>query len=176
MSKEMKIYLASQMNKTIGVKFDVSARKATKIDYTHDSEETRVSALEAVISEMAKLETESLVVPVQMFINSMLFNTIQNGYYKFWILTGKKSDGEEVSEEEIALWEAFQNLMNEKGLYVQFKNAFSAKIDAKRSRSRKAKITTADKQNDKYISYAWEKLKEIVGDSPDVDDDIEVAE
>lgn len=169
---EMKIYLASQANKTVGVKLDLSAVKAKKIEYTHEGSETKISCLEAIISEMTKVEVKNLDVPVQFFINSFTYNTIQNGYYKYWLLTGKNSEGETISEDEISLWEAFNNLMTEKGLYIIFKNAFSAKIDSKKKRNSKAKITLADKANDKYISYSWEQLKKIVGESPDVEDDL----
>lgn len=168
---EMKVYLASQENKTVGVRLDMSARKAKKIEYTHDGSETKISCLEAIISEMTKVEVKDLDVPVQFFINSFTYNTIQNGYYKYWLLTGKNSEGEVISEDELALWEAFNNLMTEKGLYLIFKNAFAAKIDAKRNRNKKAKITAIDKANDKYISYSWEQLKKLVGESPEVEDD-----
>ena len=57
-----------------------------------------------------------------------------------------------------------------------FKDAMKATIKYKKRVSRNYKETKLDKQNTKYISWSWEKLKELVGDTPEVDDeDIEVS-
>lgn len=173
---ELKVYLASESNLTIGVKLDLTARKATKIEHRSKSSETRVAALEAIVEQLDALDTEKLEAPVQIFINSHMYTNITNGYYKYWLITGENSEGEKISEKEMELWAKFLVLSSEKSLYVIFKDAMKATIKYKKRVSRNYKETKLDKQNTKYISWSWEKLKELVGDTPEVDDeDIEVS-
>lgn len=169
---EKKIYLASESNVTVGVNLNLTERKASKLEYTGSTTNTRMTALEAVIGELKKLNAEELTVPVQMFINAHLYTNIINGYFKYWLMTGKTSEGEEIAPEELTLWEEFLMLNSEKNLLVIYKDSSKATLKHKK-KSKYYKETKLDKQNDKYITYSWSKVKELVGE-PEVEDDMEM--
>lgn len=179
MSKELRIFMATQGSRTVGVRLDLSARAAKRFDFTGSSATTRISALEALIAEIKAIDFEGMTQPVQFFINDHMVKSINNGFYKYWLLTGATSDGEAIAEEELALWEEFHSLYCENNLFIVLKSTSEAKIsdslkamEGKRSRKtgRVIKITVTAKQNDKYSTFCWDTLKKIVGEVDDIDD------
>lgn len=177
MSKDMRIFMATQGNHTSGFRVDLNTKKGKRFDYEHDGIETRTSALEAVLSELNSIDLEKEVkVPVQIFTNDHLYKNIINGYYKYWILTGKTQEGEKVEEDEIALWEMFNELYSAHNLKIIIKSTSEAKISDSlkamegkyatkgRNKGKKIVITGIQKFNDKYSGLVWDWLKEAVGD------------
>jgi hypothetical protein len=182
---EKRIYIATQANKSVLIRLDLTEKTAKRFQYDHDGNETRVSALEAMISELTNIDFETITVPVQLFVNDHMFKNITQGYYKYWIVTGKTNDGEKVEPAELALWEAFQELYSTNNLMIIIKSTSDAKISdtlkamegkySKRN-GKKIVITGVQKQNDKYSTYCWDELKKLVGSGSDViDEDFEIA-
>ena len=119
---DLRIYMATQKNKTVGIRLDLTAKKANRFDYDNTSVETRYSALESVLSELNNIKLEESDLPVQLFVNDHLYKNIINGYYKYWILTGKTNDGEKIEEEELALWQMFHEIYSAYNLKIIIKS------------------------------------------------------
>lgn len=180
-----RIYIATKANKSVLIRLDLTAKTAKRFEYDHDGIETRVSALEAIVSELTNINFEEITVPVQLFVNDHMFKNITQGYYKYWIVTGKTNDGEKVDKAELDLWEAFQDMYSTNNLLIIIKSTSDAKISenlksmegkySKRN-GKKIVITGVQKQNDKYSTYIWDELNKLVGSGSDViDEDFEVA-
>lgn len=177
---DLRIFMATQGNHTVGVRLNLTEKKAKRFDYTHEGIETRYSALEGVVSELNNIDLENNNVPVQLFVNDHLYKNIVNGYYKYWILTGKTNEGEKISDSEIELWEMFNELYSKHNLKIIIKSTSEAKIGEAlksmegkyatkgRNKGKKITISSAQKQNDKYSSYCWDELKKLVGTGSDV--------
>ena len=108
---EQRIFLATKKENTVGVVFNSTDNKATRIPvikYQHEGDlqgfsDTRLSALSALIEVIDKTDVTKLTNVVPVFVNQQLCEFIQKETYKFWIKTGKKQTGEEVSPKEIQL-------------------------------------------------------------------------
>lgn len=181
MANQIKVYMATQQNKTVGVRIDYSTKMANRFDVKGTTPITRMSALEALVAELEATVFEGMEAPMQIFMNGHMINNINNGYYKFWLLTSCTHDGEVISEKELELWERFNNVYSANNVYIILKSTSDTKIKdyLKEMEGKKAKgsgkiikITMEAKQNEKYSSFCWDKVKELVGsiDDNDIDD------
>ena len=186
---DLRIYMATQKNKTVGIRLDLTAKKANRFDYDNTSVETRYSALESVLSELNNIKLEESDLPVQLFVNDHLYKNIINGYYKYWILTGKTNDGEKIEEEELALWQMFHEIYSAYNLKIIIKSTYEAKISESlkamegkiaskgRNKGKKIEISAIQKLSDKYSKYCMDEVKKLVGDGNEViEEDFAIAE
>jgi hypothetical protein len=189
MNTDMRIFMATQGKKTILIRLNLTDRKAKRFEYDHETMETRRSALESLISELSNFDLENNTLPLQLFVNDHLYKNIINGYYKYWILTGKTNEGEKIDEEELTLWELFNEIYSEHNLKVIVKSTSEAKISEKlkamegkyankgRNAGKRITISATQKQNDKYSTYCWDELKKIVGNGSDIiEEDFEIGQ
>ena len=172
MTKELKIYMATKANKTVGVTLDLTGKTAKRFDVTGSTTTTRMSALEALIAQLESIDYDTLTVPVQVFINDHMLKNINSGFYKYWLMTGCTNDGEEVSAEELELWERFNQVYATNNCFIILHSTFKAKLapgllaaEGKFSvkLGRKVVITAAAKQNDKYSAFCWDEIEKLVG-------------
>lgn len=172
MTKELKIYMATKANATVGVTLDLTGKTAKRFDVTSTTTTTRVSALEVLIAQLEAVDYEALTVPVQVFINDHMIKNIENGYYKYWLMTGHTNDGEVVEAEELALWERFNQVYATNNCFIILHSTFKAKLsegllaaEGKYSKKlgRKIVITASAKQNDKYSAFCWDEIEKLVG-------------
>lgn len=179
MSKELRVYMATQANKTVGVRLDLQTKVAKRFDITSDTTTTRMSALQALVGELESIDFEDQEVPVQLFINDHMVKNINNGYYKHWLLVGATSDGEVIADSELELWEKFHNIYSVNNIYIIIKSTSDARLaeslkamDGKTSKKtgKIVKISVTSKQNDKYSTFCWDKVKSLVGEIDDIDD------
>jgi hypothetical protein len=187
MNTDMRIFMATQGNKTIGVRLNLTEKKANRFEYDHDGIETRYSALEGIVSELNKFDLENNTLPLQIFTNDHLYKNIINGYYKYWILTGKTNEGEKIEESEIELWEMFNEFYSKHNLKIIIKSTSEARISDSlkamegkyatkgRNKGKKITISAAQKQNDKYSSYCWDEIKKIATDGGEIIEDFETG-
>lgn len=180
MTNQVKVYMATQGNKTVGIKLDLGARKATKFVVNHEGTTTRISALESLLGQLKLVNFEESKMPTEFFMNDHLIRTINEGQYKNWLITGVTHEGELIEEEELKMWEEFHMIYCTNNLYIILKSTSKArlsegllKMEGKTSKKtgKVIKISIGQKQDDKYSSLAWDKLKELVGDvSYDIDE------
>lgn len=186
---DFRIYMATQKNKTVGIRLDLTAKKANRFDYDNTSVETRYSALESVLSELNNIDLEKADLPVQLFVNDHLYKNIINGYYKYWVLIGKTNDGEKLAEEELALWQMFHEIYSAHNLKIIIKSTYEAKISESlkamegkiatkgRNKGKKIEISAIQKLSDKYSKYCMDEVKKLIGDGNEViEEDFAIAE
>lgn len=186
---DMRIFMASQSNHTVGIRLNLTEKRASRFEYEHEGSETRHSALEGLLSELNNFDLENNNLPLQLFVNDHLYKNIVNGYYKYWILTGKTQEGEKLGEDEITLWESFNEIYSTHNIKVIIKSTSEAKISESlkamegkyatkgRNKGKKITISATQKQNDKYSSYCWDEVKKLVGDGSDnIVEDFEIAQ
>jgi hypothetical protein len=186
---DVRIFMATQGSHTVGVRLNLTEKKAKRFDYDHEGNETRYSALEGLVSELNSFNLEENKLPLQLFVNDHLYKNIINGYYKYWILTGKTQEGEKISEEEISLWTMFNEIYSVNNLKVIIKSTSEAKISESlksmegkyatkgRNKGKRITISATQKQNDKYSNYCWDELKKIVGNGSDIiEEDFDIAQ
>lgn len=189
MNTDMRIFMATQANHTVGIRLNLTEKKAKRFDYNHEGVETRYSALESVVSELNSFDLENNTLPLQLFVNDHLYKNIVNGYYKYWILTGKTNEGEKIDENEITLWEMFNELYSKHNLKIIIKSTTEAKISDRlkamegkfatkgRNKGKRITISSAQKNNDKYSTYCWTELKKLIGDGNEIiEEDFDTAE
>jgi hypothetical protein len=177
---DMKIYMATQANKTVLIRLNLTEKRAVMDTYDHEGVETRVSALEALISELNKFNLEENNLPLQLFVNDHMYKNIVNGYYKYWLLTGKTQEGEKIDASELKLWEIFNDIYTMHNIKIIIKSTSEAKIPDRvkemegkyatrgRNKGKKIEISPVSKQNDKYASRVWDELKKHVGSANDI--------
>lgn len=167
---EKRIYLATKANTTLGVDFNITKNKALLIPaIQYNTNQTgfagiRECALYALVEELKKVKEYVAEVnrPVYIYVIKALHDVISNGTYKYWILTGTKSNGELIPEEEMKLWIEFHTLYSELGLYVHIKDIFTCKLP-KNSKYRPDKLKKA---GDVYSRSLWDKLSAMgLGDN-----------
>lgn len=179
-----KIFIATQNNVSVGVTLGNAGSKLSATAFKSVSEKfstTKLSALEILVSQISHLDYENIKEPVQIFINDHLYKNIVNGYYKYWLFTGKTQEGEEIEEEELDMWQAFNEVYSQYNAYLIIKSTSEAKLseytksmEGKRSRKtgKLITITPSQKINDKYSTYCWDKVKEFVVESSDIEENL----
>lgn len=160
---EKRIYLATKASTTVGVNYDITNNRAMFIQpMQHATTQTgfpatRESALYALVEQLKTLDVTDIDRPVYIYVIKSLHDMIMNGTYKYWILSGKKSNGEDISESEMKLWIEFHTLYTELGLYVHIKDIFGCKL----SSGNKFKPSRNALAGDKYAKVLWKKLADM---------------
>jgi hypothetical protein len=172
---EERIFLATKKEHTVGVIFNATNNTATRIPtikYEHEGNlqgfaDTRMSAMSALIQVIEKTDVSQLTNVVPIFVNQQLHDFIEKGTYKFWIKTGKKQSGEEVSATEIELLKSFANVWKEKGADFVIRDIFACRIHdtAKADPSKLARFKPYSQQNDYYCRWCWDEIAKLYNES-----------
>lgn len=173
MSSKITYYLASQNSETRGIKLDLNVKTATGVSFTSQYDDTRLGSLEALTKVLESIDYASLKEPVQLFINENLIENIINGYYKFWLTTGKMQNGTIVSDEEIALWTKFHQIYATNSLFIILHSTRKARISdnyRKMVAKKKSRLTPAQIRNDRYSGMAWDMLKKAIDENAGIDE------
>lgn len=168
---ESRIFLATKKENTIGVNFNITENKAVKIPlirYEHNGEmsgfrDTRMSALKALVEVLKNIQTENLTNIVPVFVIRSLFECIQSEVYKFWIKTGKRQTGEEISAEEMQLLKEFVSVWKEKGDNFVIRDIFNCRINdnIKADKIKLSKFKRYSRENDFYSRWCWDEIAKI---------------
>lgn len=191
---EKRIFMATKKELTVGVVYMPNemgannkigkASRIPTIEYKHEGimkgfADTRLSSLTAlmkVIRDTCKEEEDGiaggnenarLTNIVQIFVNRQLFEFINGELYKYWILTGKKSTGDEVSEHELNKLREFVALWKEKGDKFVIKDIFNCRINdtVKADPKRLAQFKPYTQQNDFYCRWCWDEIAKLYNES-----------
>lgn len=176
-----RIFLATKKGMTCGIKFEeVKGKKsARKFTITNDVDTEIVgipgtvkSALRAVVKILEEADVKKMKNTNQIFVITYLHDMISNETYKYWILTGKNSKGEDIDKDYLDLWKKFYSLMQEKGLYFTFKDLFKARIPDKviQNKTVYGKFSLESRENNSYARQCQEAVAEMYSD--DLDDQI----
>lgn len=165
---EKRIYLASKGNTTVGAEFDITNNRAVMLKpIQYNSNQAglagvREVALYSLIETIQSTDFTGVDRPVYMYVITALSDIIANGTYKYWILTGKKSSGEDVDPNELELWKQFHELYTQYGLYIHIKDIHKCLLP-KNSRFKPDRLALA---GDTYYKALQKKLQDLgVGSS-----------
>ena len=71
---------------------------------------------------ISKTDTEKMTNIATLYVIPTLSDILINGTYKYWLLTGKNSKGQDVDQETLNAFKDFAKLWAEKGMYFTIKN------------------------------------------------------
>lgn len=170
-----KVFLATKGNITIGAVCSVRENVASKFTAEHKTEQvglagTREVALASLVKAMKLFKAsdfKDLERPIEIFVNDSLANIIDKETYKYWLISGKKSDGNDVEASELALWQEFYKLISKNGMYFIFKNLNSAHFKGN------PKYNALDvKYNAFYYDWVWKQVHAILPKGPALPEDV----
>ena len=111
------------------------------------------------MQELNYVDFNALTEPVEVFVTQQLLETIQNGNYKYWIMTGHKKTGavtDMIPEEELNIWKAFSQVMVQVGEKIIFKNTNRTQLNNfQGSRNR---VTSEQRENAQVVGMLWDAL------------------
>lgn len=135
--------------------------KVTQTEYEEvasGERSTRVNALAGVVHTLRQLydARDKISGIVNIYTVRLVSDIIQRGTFKYWLLDGKTSDGQELSQTELELWKEFLNLYTEMFAVVNIKDISSVNIP----KSPRFRITRDQAVLAKLASMAWDKCPE----------------
>lgn len=168
-----KIFLGSKGNLSIGCicSRDGESKTAVKYQAEYNSNQVglcgvRENALYNVIQIMKKYKKADLAKldrPIEFYVIESLASRIEKETYKFWLMTGKKTQGGEVDKNELALWDEFNKLMSKNGLYFVFRNIATANFKGV------PKFNIAEtKYNKFYHDWVWSEIHKLKPQNPEL--------
>ena len=173
-----RVYFATKKDLTVGVNFmeELEQPIAKKFTFQDTEDEnitgyagTRLSALRAVMDFISKADTEKMTNIATLYVIPTLSDILINGTYKYWLLTGKNSKGQDVDQETLNAFKDFAKLWTEKGMYFTIKNIFDCRIADKvmESKVKYAKFSLRSRQNNEYARFCWNEVSKIYSDELD---------
>lgn len=172
---ERRVFIATRGDNSVIVDYNVTENVPT-MKFMQDTNELRTiggragarnSAIRALLQIMKQTDVKTLKSPIFIYINKDAYEFISNGTYKFWSMTGVKSTGEIITDEEQELCEDIIKTFGEKGLYFEVRDIFQCSINekVKKNANAMAKMKAFTLQNDAYASACWERLNKMVAES-----------
>ena len=171
-----RIYLATKKDLTVGVNYTEGLAKAKsfKIENTEDKNitgfaGTRKSALRAIIEVIESFDLKEKDNVAIIYAIPAVSDIITNQTYKYWLMTGKNSKGEDIDAEELKLWKKFYELEGKRGMYYTIKNIFDCRIpdSVMENKVKYAKFRKYSRENNEYSRWCWNKVAEIYSDELD---------
>ena len=165
-----RVFLATKKDLTIGAIADVKSKKAVGFNHKHTTAQaglagSREVALSAVVEMMKNFDVKELEAPVQVFCVSSVADMITNQTYKYWLISGKKNNGEDVDANELKLWKEFNKLMSKNGMYFIFKSLNQANFKGT-PKFNQAEIA----YNKFYYDWAWKQIHAVYPQGPETPD------
>ena len=163
----MKIYLLSKSQGTLGVRYSQESKKAFLISFNSESESFFDQGLFALTELMKKTDVTQNPEINTVYIISNLLKAIHNENWKFWIATGKDSNGEDIDEHQLMMWKEFAKVWQEKGNYFVLKNLAACKVNdiVYNNKSRYNKLSKSIRDNNYYLRYLMDQAEMKFGPS-----------
>lgn len=119
---------------------------------------TRVNALAGVVHTLRQLQQNSDKITdiVDIYTIRLVSDAVQRGTFKYWLLKGCTSDGQELSPTELELWGEFLSLYTEMFAVVNIKDISSVNIP----KSPRFRVSRDQAVLAKLASMAWDKCPE----------------
>lgn len=164
-----RIFLLSKNNTTIGVAYNATANTASKLFFKSELETAdgknnyQVTSIDSINKVLEKLDVSKFDNVCQIYVPSLVEEAIKSENYKFWLLTGKNSKGEDIDVELMNVWQRFSELMSEKGRYFVFRNIATCflKDYVVNNPRALAKVDLFRRANDTYARYCKTEMDKL---------------
>ena len=150
----MRIFITSNKSGSARVALNTDKNKYGSTVFEAVGDTARVNALavlNATLTEVKEKEAKGLHV---FFAPGVVADAIAQGWFKYWLATGKNSKEEALSEEELTLWAEFAELYSAMFLNVVIKNIKAASLP----QNRRFKVTAEQERDSLLQGKAWEIL------------------
>jgi hypothetical protein len=119
---------------------------------------TRINALAGVIHTLRQLHDsrDKISGIVNIYTVRLVSDPVQRGTFKYWLLDGKTSDGQELSQTELELWEEFVGLYKDMFEFINIKDVSSTAIP----KAPRFRVSREQQVLAKLASMAWDKCPE----------------
>lgn len=169
----LRIYIAGRNGATARVFLNAATGKFSSnefepvVPYSMKAS-TRINCLGALVYTLGELKEkkDNLKGVSAIYTVGMVADAISRGTFKYWLLDGKTSSGEELSQEEIGLWNEFTQLYMELFTNVVIKNISTASLP----RTTKYMVTSEMRMDDKYSKLVWDKVPNVEDSQEEVED------
>lgn len=133
--------------------------KVTKTEYEEvASGATRVNALKGVVCTLEQIydTRDKISGVVNIYTVGLVADVVQRGTFKYWLLEGKTSNGQELNPVELELWKKFVELYTKMYGFINIKNISSASVP----RNPKFHVSREQQALARLASIAWDECPE----------------
>ena len=119
---------------------------------------TRINALGGVVHTLRQLNNarDKISGIVNIYTVRLVSDAVQRGTFKYWLLDGKTSDGQELNQTELELWEEFVGLYKDMFEFINIKDVSSTSIP----QNPRFRVTRDQAVLAIIASMAWDKCPE----------------
>lgn len=114
---------------------------------------TRINVLKGLIESVSLINDMDQI--VKFYVSDLVADALNNGWYKYWMVSGKTNSGNIISEGELELWLELHNLMAEKVTVI-----VEGLKGAKRRKTRQGNLIpdVERERNERLIARLWEEV------------------
>lgn len=162
----MRTFIASNKGGASRIVLNTTTKKFGSTVFEAYGDSARINALAVLNSTMSEIKEKNVKGLHVFYVPGVVADAVQQGYFKYWLATGKNSKGEELSKEELELWAEFAEHYQAMYLTAVVKNIKSASLPERR----RFKVTAEQEQDNVLQGKAWANLPKVA-ETEEVEDD-----
>ena len=140
-----------------------------KLGLTNNGDINTVVTLNTLTSCIKELDVKSLTNVCDIYVTSNVAKVINNGWHKFWLLTGKDSKGTDVNEHLLKAYTEFEKAYAKKAMYIRVLEIGNCKPRGNQTPAQLKNLSFDQKLNYNYATRLW-SLVSPVQEIPDFSD------
>lgn len=163
----MKLFIASNKNGASRIALNEKTRKFSSAVYENVGDSARINSLAVVVDSLKEIQEKDVPGLHVVYAPGVMADAVTDGYFKYWLVTGTNSKGEEIAQEELALWTEFAELYQAMYTNVIVKNIKKASLP----KTRRYKVTADQETDNQLQAKAWENLPKVSNETAEVSED-----